>query len=85
MIEFDRYKCINELMREIETGLDIEFEYHGKRYAITPLADGYSIAEAYREDETEQVFETGKELVETYRINGAVLRDIATEIDVVAH
>jgi len=88
MKEFDKYALyenVEELIADINLGLDIEFNYKGQKYwigggskkdcIITKAGENY--------DDGEE-FDTAQELVDKYLIGGKSLRDVSTQIRVTA-
>lgn len=85
VVSYDKYNSVAELVHEIDSNFDIEFEFEGRKFSICPSNSGPSIAEWYNEDETEKKFKNGNELVENYVINGHLLQDIVTELNIISH
>lgn len=80
----DQYETVQELIDELEIGLEIEFEFADKEWAILPQVDNYCIYEKHNE-ESYREFATIEEMLDGYKFDGKPLRDVVTEIRVTWH
>lgn len=82
--EGDEYESVQELIDDLEMGLEIEFEYAGKEWAILPREGHLCIYEKHNE-ESYREYPTIEEMLDGYKFDGKPLRDVATEIRVTWH
>lgn len=82
--EGDEYEDVQELIDDLEMGLEVEFGYDGKEWAIRPQVGNYCIYEKDNEA-SYQEYPTIKEMLDGYKFDGKPLRDVATEIRVTWH
>ena len=77
-----RFKTIGELTDVLSRGAEIEFEWKGVDYSLTPV-DGhcFSIAVALQQ-ETEKLYDTADGVLE-YMLGGDKLRDVVTKVNVI--
>ena len=80
----DQYESVQELVDELNIGLEIEFEFADKEWAILPQVGNYCIYEKHNE-ESYREFGTIEEMLDGYKFDGRSLRDVVTEIMVTAH
>lgn len=73
----------NELIVKIENGSDIMFDVSGRHYTIlTWTAEGIGIDEQYPNDGDMQYFASAEELVDSFKVNGIPLGDIAAGVKI---
>lgn len=77
----DKYKNVNELLDDVEIGLEIEFQYNDKKYSITYSDNGIHLIEFYKE-ETEKIYSSIEEAVNNFDIDGNILKDIIEDIEI---
>ena len=77
-----RFKTIGEFTDVLSRGAEIEFEWKGVDYSLTPV-DGrcFSIAVALQQ-ETEKLYDTADGVLE-YMLGGDKLRDVVTKVNVI--
>ncbi len=77
-----RFKTIGEFKDALNRGAEIEFEWKGVEYSLTPV-DGccFSIAVALRQ-ETEKLCSTTDDVLE-YMLGDDKLRDVVTNVNVI--
>jgi len=73
---------INDLIKAIEIGSDIEFKYHGKSYTILPWADK-GIVIGPQNSDNDSIYETAEELINNYKIEGKAIKDLLNQIEIV--
>lgn len=80
--EDNRFKTIGEFTDVLSRGAEIEFEWKGVEYSLTPV-DGrcFSIAVALQQ-ETEKLYDTADGVLE-YMLGGDKLRDVVTKVNVI--
>lgn len=74
-----KYRSIDELVDELKSFYDIEFEYNGKIYSICPVNGVYIAGEANGED---QKFKTIDDLINNFRLDGKLLKDVILELKI---
>lgn len=77
-----RFKTIGEFTDVLNRGAEIEFEWKGVEYSVTPV-DGrcFSIAVALQQ-ETEKLYDTADGVLE-YMLGGDKLRDVVSKVNVI--
>lgn len=77
-----RFKTIGEFTDVLNRGAEIEFEWKGVEYSVTPV-DGrcFSIAVALQQ-ETEKLYDTADGVLE-YMLGDDKLRDVVTKVNVI--
>ena len=76
------YKSFVEMIDDLKRGADIEFEYNGVRYSITPnwsnnVIIGYEIGRFYSSDFT---FYSDAMEMGTYILDGEMLKDVVHKL-----
>lgn len=75
---------LNKLVELIDFGSDIEFSYKGKSYIILPwVKEGIVIGEQNKDNDS--IYKTSRELVDNYKIDGKLIKDIIGEIKIIFH
>ncbi|MCT4597082.1 MAG: hypothetical protein N4A50_04290 [Vallitalea sp.] len=76
----NNFKSFKELCENLMCSSDVEFEYNGKEYSITPIDEGISILEKYNYS-TEQTY---IDIVDVgdYVIGNKLLKDIVRDLKV---
>ena len=82
--EGDEYEDVQELIDDLEMGLEVEFSYANKEWAILWRDHHLCIYEKDNE-ESYQEYPTIAEMLDGYKFDGKPLRDVATEIRVTWH
>ena len=77
-----KFHTISEFKWCLQDGGEVEFSFHSKIYTITQPKNGISISEANKQ-ETEKICSDADEVME-YLVDGIRLRDIITQINVLA-
>lgn len=80
----DQYETVQELVDELEIGLEVEFEFANREWAILPWYGGYCVYEKENE-ESYREYPTIGEMLDSYEIAGRRLRDVVTEIMITGH
>lgn len=81
-LEENRFKTISEFKWCINDGGEVEFEYRGKHFSIIHPEEGILIGEIYK-PETRKICANSDEILE-YSIDGVRLRDVITQVKVLA-
>jgi hypothetical protein len=75
---FCRFASVEDFMKDITCGAEVEFEYDGHKYTIAG-----SEAWEWEKEETWQKFKDIPDMFENFKVHtGEPLRKIATEVDV---
>lgn len=77
-MDLEKFNDLNELIYSINLGLDIEFYLYGTRYNISPGDDEYFICECPNGDAV--YYKNGLDMVNNYKINDKLLKDIWKDI-----
>lgn len=80
----DQYEAVQELVDELEIGLEVEFDFAGKEWAILPQVDNYCIYEKHNEASYRE-FATIEEMLDGYTFDGKPLREVVTQLMVTFH
>ena len=70
-----------KLKELVEFGADIEFRYQGNDYTILPWTDE-GIVIGLQNSDDDNVFQTYEEMIELYKLNGKVMKDVLEEIEI---
>ncbi len=76
-----KLKSLDELMGQIEMGMDIEFQIYDVRYNISWRDDKPFICKCPDGDAV--FYDTPKLMFEQYQINGKVLQDIWQDFEII--
>ena len=79
--ERNRFESISDFKCCMRYHGEVEFEWKGKGYSITPWEHGISISEANKQ-ETEIIGSDADEILE-YIVGGDRLRDVITQVKVI--
>ena len=77
-MDLEKFNDLNELIYSINLGLDIKFYLYGTRYNISPGDDEYFICECPNGDAV--YYKNGLDMVNNYKINDKLLKDIWKDI-----
>lgn len=79
----NRFSSLEELIKAIDTGLDIEFRLQGKQYNISP-AGNKKFFICICPDGEAVTFDSGKQMVQSYAIASTPLQDLWEKIDIIS-
>ena len=82
--EGDEYESVQEMVDQIKIGIEIEFKFAGKEWAILPQVGNYCIYEKHNE-ESYREFATIEEMLDGYKFDDKPLRDVVTDLKVIWH
>lgn len=72
---------LKKLKELIDFGLDIEFKYNDKEYTILPWTEeGIVIGQQNSDNDT--IYKTSDELLNNYKIDGKLIKDIINDIQI---
>lgn len=77
-MDLGKFNNLSELINSINLGLDIEFYLFGIRYNISPGDDEYFICECPNGNAV--YYKNGLDMVNNYKINDKLLKDIWKDI-----
>lgn len=77
-MDLGKFNNLSELIDSINLGLDIEFYLFGIRYNISPGDDEYFICECLNGNAV--YYKNGLDMVNNYKINGKLLKDLWSDI-----
>lgn len=81
---FDKYENFDELMADINLGVDIEFDYKGRRFYMGKWNGKYLASETQFESEDAE-YAGIDEMLDKFRIDEKRLEDVYQDFEVFAH